>query len=143
MYKYPSSHIHIVTFEREDYRVVNESTIREYGDTMDRLSLNDPLEAFFLLEESLYNFSDIFPDIVTSTAIGGLVSSEMDGNATAKAALLRAIDKNFEDNKPIEPALLIMSYFQKPISKRKFFTNNNYRKTINAFSVAIEPQESI
>jgi hypothetical protein len=138
-----NSLIHIVTFEKDDYRTINESTIQEYGNTFENLSLTNPLEGFFLLEEALYKYTDIIPNIVTSTAIGGLVSTEMDGNTTARAALLRAIDANFEGTEPIEPALLIMSYFQKPLSRRKMFSKTSYRKTVNTFNVAIEPQESI
>ena len=138
-----NSLIHIVTFEKDDFKTINESTIQEYGNNFEKLSLANPSEGFFLLEEALHKYTDIIPNIVTSTAIGGLVSTEMDGDTTARAALLRAIDANFEGIEPVKPALLIMSYFQKSVSQRKIFSQTSYRKTVNTFSVAVEPQASL
>ena len=133
---------HSITFDEVDFHTINQSTVMEFGAPLMDISMEDPTDGFVLIHEALINNPHIYPYIETSTVIGGMVSSYMDGPETARSALLKALEYNFPENEPILPARLFMSYFIKKSLIRRLISPIYENKIVNVLNVTVEPQQN-
>jgi len=122
--KYTGSSIDILTFEKNEHAIITNTPMNEYGVGLDHMATDDPYLACTLLFGMLVNFKHMMPDIVTTTQFGGYITSEMDGNSTARSAFLLKLEKTINKSDVFKAEGIVIGYF---VDRYNFKTPNKKR----------------
>ena len=109
--KYSDKRIDIVTFESQDFKIITDYPMKEYGVGLDYMAENDPHFACKLLFGMLTSFEHMMPSIATTTFLGGYIKSDMDGDSIARNAFLNKLDKTINQKHEFTAEVIIVGYF--------------------------------